>query len=162
MGSRGPVPKRKSQTRRRNKKDVQEAPAGAPSAEAGLTDYQKINPRWHPIARQWFRSLRESGQSRFYEPSDWMLAQIIAESMSREFNPQNAITKNGIVKVILPPKSASLTVWLQAMTALLATEGERRRAQLELQHGGGGATEEAMNESNVLQLYTDEFAGESS
>jgi hypothetical protein len=35
--------------------------------------------------------------------------------------------------VELPPKAASVAAWLKGMTALLVTEGDRRRAQLELQ-----------------------------
>jgi len=37
------------------------------------------NPNWHPQARSWFRSLALSGQSEFYEASDWATAVMAAQ-----------------------------------------------------------------------------------
>ena len=45
--------------------------AGIPIPEA--------NPLWHPQAKSWFNSLRMSGQSDFYEASDWATAVICAQ-----------------------------------------------------------------------------------
>jgi hypothetical protein len=36
----------------------------------------------HPEDRAWYRSLAESGQARFYEPSDWARNRIIAHMLS--------------------------------------------------------------------------------
>lgn len=80
-------------------------------------------------------SLEDSGQSRFYEPSDWALAYLIAESISREMKPQplfNPLTGEKVGEVERPPKGSSLAGWLKAMTSLLVTEGDRRRLQIEL------------------------------
>lgn len=75
---------------------------------------------WHPVATRWFNSLKTSGQSAFYEDSDWATAYLIAESMSREL-----LTGE-------PPTGAALAAWLKAMGSLMVTEGDRRRARLEL------------------------------
>jgi hypothetical protein len=45
--------------------------AGIPIPEA--------NPSWHPTAQSWFRSLALSGQSDFYEASDWATAVFCAQ-----------------------------------------------------------------------------------
>lgn len=132
MGSRGPVPKRTDQRRRRNRPEV---PAGsAPAARSVRAP--RPDPAWHPIVRDWYRSLRRSGQSAFYEPSDWQTARLIAESMSRDLKPQfvamNEETGEPVVMVI-PVKGASLAAYLKAMSALLVTEGDRRRSGVELQ-----------------------------
>jgi|SRR5215469_6637266 len=37
------------------------------------------NPDWHPTAQSWFRSLALSGQSEFYEASDWATAVLAAD-----------------------------------------------------------------------------------
>src|SRR5690606_5848610 len=76
----GPVPKRTDQRRRRNKEngDVTRARSTAPVGEVPEAD-----PDWHPVAIEWFTSLGESGQSQFYEPSDWAQARYIAHEMSR-------------------------------------------------------------------------------
>lgn len=133
MGERGPVPKRSSQRRRKNKTVAEKA--YAPRAPV------KVKPpaakaTWHPAVRGWYASLKDSGQSAFYEPSDWALAQLIAESISRDLKPQvvgiNELTGEAVMATI-PMKGASLSAYLKAMTSLLVTEGDRRRAGLELE-----------------------------
>lgn len=129
-GAGGPVPKRSSQRRRRNT-----PAAGEPTTAEGAAEVEqpKANSQWHPVAKRWFDSLAASGQSRFYEPSDWAAAYLLAESMSRELKPQPLIDADGKMhRVSMPPKAASVAAWLKGMTALLVTEGDRRRAALEL------------------------------
>lgn len=142
MGQRGPVPKRSTQRRRRNQTpEVDKVEAGK------KVDAPKPNSRWHPVAKRWFSSLAESGQATFYEPSDWATAYLIAESISRELKPQPMLVKKGdgteIEMVHLPPKGASLAAWLKGMSSLLVTEGDRRRAQVELQRAAADDDEEA-------------------
>lgn len=156
----GPVPKRSSQRRRKNKPDGPppksgrgsgrdqwaayaksidvEVPAGASRAEimeaiakGGATD------GLHPLAREWFDSLALSGQQAFYEPSDWAMARVVAESISRELKPQPIVVGQGesahVEMYEVPPKGASLTAWLRAASSLLVTEGDRRRLRVELE-----------------------------
>lgn len=137
-GAGGPVPKRSDQRRRKNKVAEPDkvalpaVPVGVPPADEG----------WHPIARAWFESLEASGQSRFYEPSDWQTAFLLAESMSRELKPQfvglNQESGEPVFAKV-PIKGTSLSSMLKAMTSLLVTEGDRRRARLELERGAAGA-----------------------
>lgn len=129
-------PKRDSQRRRRN------APAGGPAQHAPgavQVPVPKANVKWHPVAKRWFESLGRSGQAVFYEPSDWAVAELVAESMSRDLRPQVVgVAEDGkVLKELLPLKGASLAAYLKAFTQLLVTEGERRRARLELERGGG-------------------------
>lgn len=148
-GSGGPIPKRSDQRRRRNKPRVEiDQAAGAAEVERPAAD-----EKWHPIARQWYESLAASGQSAFYEPSDWTTAFLIAESISRDLKPQvvgvHPETGEPIMAVI-PLKGASLAAYLKAMTVLLVTEGDRRRAAVELERPKSGAEESA--EAGVAQL----------
>lgn len=126
----GPPPKRTSQRRRVNKPevDIDHAPG------ASEVEIPKADRSWHRVAKQWFEALKLSGQSQFYEPSDWATAYAIAEAMSREFKPQPIGTTDDGKPIManLPPKGASLAAWLKAMTALMVTEGDRRRLRLEL------------------------------
>lgn len=136
-GAGGPPPKRSDQRRRNNKPapgaEASQAP-GAPDVVAPEPD-----PKWHPVARAWFEALVASGQAVFYEPSDYATAVVIAESMSRELHPQQVVTKDGaVVEVSSPPKAASIAAWLKGATALMATEGDRRRLRLELLRPDGG------------------------
>jgi hypothetical protein len=122
MGTRGPVPKRSDQRRRTNKNEggeITKAPSSAvrvapPPAEA----------RWHPLARAWYDSLAESGQSSFYEPSDWAQAKVWAELLSRELKKRSRVS------------AQMIAAWAAGATELLTTEGARRRMRLELQRVG--------------------------
>lgn len=127
----GPPPKRSDQRRRTNKPAVPVDKAEG----AGPFEPPAADEGWHPVAVQWFSSLAGSGQARFYEPSDWATAFVIAESMSREFKPQvvGVDLEGKPIFAKVPPKGASLAAWLKGMTALMVTEGDRRRLRLELE-----------------------------
>lgn len=93
----------------------------------------RADAKWHPIAKRWYGSLAKSGQAEFYQPSDWMTAYVVAESISRELSPQPIVGKDGaVVMVTFPPKAAAVTAWLKAMGGLLVTAGDRQKARLEL------------------------------
>lgn len=146
MGTRGPAPKRTDQRRRSN------TPAGPkPRKAAGQrAEMPAPSETWHVIARDWYLSLAASGQHVFYELSDWMTAYAVAESMSREFSPQPVVGKEGeVTMVTFPPKAASITAWLSASAQLLATEGARRRAAVELERPSEGESEEAAGVSSL-------------
>lgn len=130
MGSRGPVPKRESQRRRTNDKgSAVRAPSGsvvvAPAADED----------WHPLARAWFGSLSESGQSVFYEASDWQTARYVAEAMSRNLHAEKF-------------SSMLFAAVMSASASLLVTEGDRRRLRVELERVG-----EADGEVSELDDY---------
>lgn len=115
-GAGGPVPKRSTERRRRNKDtapDVVRVPVAVAVEAPPLPDATA------PLAREWYESLQRSGQAQFYEPSDWAAAQFVAATMTR-FLKQRV--------------SAQLfaAVWA-AMGELLTTEGARRRVRLEIE-----------------------------
>lgn len=145
MGSRGPVPKRETQRRRRNKTDGPPPTSGRGSGTAQWVAYaqalgvevpegasrrqvqQLIAQRdegWHPLAREWFESLSRSGQSAFYEPSDWATARVLTEVLSK------ALT---ILRYGGRGAGTLLERWQAGTTDLLTTEGARRRVRLELE-----------------------------
>lgn len=143
MGDRGPIGKRAAERlgHRAKGDKPQTAPAGGPT----VVPQPAANPNWHPIALSWYKSLAHSGQSVFYEPSDWSTAIMIAEQMSRELEEKPiGLNKWGdVVYAKAPITGQSLAGILKGMTALLATEGDRRRAQLELSRRKEDDAEEA-------------------
>lgn len=126
MGTRGPVPKRSTERRRRNKDskpDIVVIEATAPAAAVVVVP--KPNRLWHPIARDWFKSLSESGQAQYFEPSDWQAARYVAEVMSKNLKQ---------------PKFSSMlfqSIWT-AMQDLLTTEAARRRVRMEIERKPAG------------------------
>jgi hypothetical protein len=148
MGARGPAPKRSDQRRRTN------SPPTEKGIGASKVTVPRPAPKWHPVAKRWFNSLAKSGQSRYYEPSDWALAYLLAESMSRDLSPQVVGTteKGDILRDIIPLKGASLSAYLKAMGSLLVTEGDRRRAQLELERPPEKDPDEARATATVTEI----------
>ncbi|MFJ3289983.1 hypothetical protein ACIPMW_32445 [Streptomyces sp. NPDC086669] len=126
MGTHGPIPKRSEERRRRNKDDGPElvqAPSGPPSELPELPD---PDPNWHEIAVDWYLSLRDSGQAVFYQASDWAMARYAAELMSRGLNSDR------------PPNGQYVAALNSVMASLLTTEGDRRRARIELERKPAG------------------------
>lgn len=114
----GPVPKRSTERRRRNKPEGGIARAAntvvdplGPEipVELGITD---------PLALAWYASLRTSGQAAYYTDSDWTSAWVVARAIEK-FSERPAA---GLMQAIL-----------QGMGNLLATEGDRRRVRMELE-----------------------------
>jgi len=121
MGTHGPIPKRSEERRRRNKDDgpgLVKAPSGPP---ADVPDLPEPDALWHPIAADWYMSLRDSGQAAFYQPSDWAMARYAAELMSRGLQSDR------------PPNGQYVAALNSVMASLLTTEGDRRRARIELE-----------------------------
>lgn len=119
----GPPPKRSDQRRRRNK-DATGLTLVTASATSSRVKPPRVSPHWHPLMKDWFRSLKESGQVQFYEPSDWQTARLLAEVMSQELNSGEGV------------KASMLAEFNRGAAALMTTEGERRRLRVELQGSG--------------------------
>lgn len=113
--TRGPVPKRSTERRRRNKDDTH------PEAitVGGPHEAPEPDEDWDPIALEWYRSLAGSAQALFFEPSDWQAARYVAVMMTRSLTG----------KVSAQLFSA---IW-SAMGELLTTEGARRRVRFEVE-----------------------------
>ncbi|WP_201790394.1 hypothetical protein [Prescottella equi] len=78
------------------------------------------DPRWHPIAAALWEALGESGQAQFYEPSDWAFAFSLMDDLSYY---KSAERRSGQM----------LQSIYSAFERLLVTEGDRRRARVELE-----------------------------
>ncbi|MEU2674209.1 hypothetical protein ABZ622_36170 [Streptomyces sp. NPDC007164] len=121
MGTRGPIPKRSEERRRANKVDGPDLAKALSGAPADLPDLPEPDGNWHEIATDWYLSLRESGQAAFYQPSDWAMARYAAELMSRGLKSDR------------PPNGQYVAALNSVMASLLTTEGDRRRARIELE-----------------------------
>lgn len=137
----GAVPKRSDQRRRTNRpepgREIVKAAAGKqvrpPAADSS----------WHPIAKAWYRSLRESGQVVFYEPSDWQAAKMAAYVISEMLGAEK-------LSAVLVHEAWTM------MSDMLSTEASRRRARIELERVSSSPSDAAVA---VMDEYRSEFAG---
>lgn len=161
----GPAPKRDAERRRRNKPVVPtesvelealddtdptslpfliKQPIIVPSVPQKSVDLDDPESptvdAWHPIAVEFWESLKRSGQALFWEPSDWMVAKLLCESISRDLNPQvvgvapaSEFGPAEVVRERIPLKGASLNAYLKGFASLMLTEGDRRRLRIELE-----------------------------
>lgn len=139
MGTRGPVGKRSDARLGHRAKDDAESVTTAPAA--AVVAIPEADESWHPVAQLIYTSLGESGQSQFYEPSDWAMAYLMCESISLDLKPQfvgfaQTGREESVAEfAVIPLKGASLSAYLKGFGSLLMSEGDRRRASIELQRG---------------------------
>lgn len=80
------------------------------------------------VAVRFWAALGESGQGRFFEPSDWAAAELVVLA----------------IDAFVSRPSANMLASIQSlMTSLLVTEGDRRRARIELERAGVSSEEPA-------------------
>lgn len=161
MGLHGPVSKRNAERvdtshKERRNEEVESVTTPAPYLPPLEPDG---SPAWHPIAHELYLSFEQSGQSQFFQPSDWMQLYLLCESISRDLAPQYVAmvkTPEGErpVKMTLPLKGASMSAYRNQMAALMATEADRRRLSLELNKAIAEKPEQTPGEATVTDLRT--------
>lgn len=151
----GPVPMREDDLARPRTRGQGKA---APEITRGELFPVKVPsaPRdWHPIAKKLFNGLKTSGQSAYYQNSDWALAYSLCDDLSRFKQQEEAadhsqeqietwydLTPDERVAAGMDPKrpprghkggsAMKLVSIYGALERLLVTEGDRRRLRLEL------------------------------
>ena len=116
-GTRGPVPNRSDQRRRTNKPEV---PIVSASSGSVAASQPPADESWHRLAVDWYRALAVSGQSEFFQASDWAQAQVWAHLLSVELLKDK-------------PSAMMIAAWASGAGELLTTEGARRRMRIELE-----------------------------
>lgn len=94
-----------------------------------------IDPNWHPIAIQLWESMAVSGQSAYYQQSDWAMLYSLCDDLS--------YVKNQTYK----RSGQMLQVIYTTLSSLLVTEGDRRRLRIELEE-----PEEDQEEASVTAI----------
>lgn len=135
----GPPPKRDAERRRRNKRAIATTTVDVATLVKQEVQVPVPSDKWHPAAVQWYTSLARSGQVVFYEPSDWALAYVTAENLSRELNPkmqQVGLDEHDRPRyelVSYPMAGSAMAAFLKANASLMVSEAERRRLSIELE-----------------------------
>lgn len=139
MGTRGPVPERSDNLSR----DRDANRGGRPDVTKGVmrpVDIPDADPEWHPIAKMLWESLEQSGQSDFYQQTDWAFAYSLCEDLSMYKKPFTSATGVEYHK----RSGQMLATIYSAMSNLLVTEADRRRVRIELEEPDDESTSAAV------------------
>lgn len=128
----GPIPKRSDQRVRRN---IDAVPVEKVTAigtvvvpPLALEDFGVTKP--HPFVVGYYESLKDSGQSKFYEPSDWHTARLVMFTIHDMLVPR---TQGDDKDLKVRISAVKLQVINQMLSTLMVTEGDRRRMRLEVE-----------------------------
>lgn len=146
--SRGPIPKRSEvRIRKSRAADGMQITTAPGAGDVVMPEPEKS---WDDVVYEWYCALAESGQARYYEPSDWMAAYIAADWL-------NSLRKARYVGMqtvgpgtrqephyeVVPMNAGEMSAFLKVCAALGVTEGDRRRMRIELTRGDEGEQETA-------------------
>lgn len=142
----GPPPKKEQERRRRNKDGVEVQIVNVDDLLIGDVEIPVADENWEPLTKSFYDAFAKSGQALWMEPTDWMTAYTLMEVLDRWLKPQEVrIGENrpgqnegGEVTYLFEDKVVAmpggvLNAILKGLTALLATEGDRRRLRIELE-----------------------------
>lgn len=152
----GPIPRRDEEnTRPRSRRGA----AGGPTVQVGELRPTKDwlpDPDWHPIAISAFESFKNSGQSDWFQDSDWAFLFTLCDDLSRykrqedradegttAYDRWNDMSEDERVAAGMdakkPPRgfgrggsANKLTTIYDGFSRLMMTEGDRRRLHVEL------------------------------
>jgi hypothetical protein len=117
----GPPPNRSEDLARpRERKGSDQVPVT--KGVARTVTIPEPDENWHPIATMIWEGLTTSGQSDFFQNSDWAYAYHVCEELSSYKQGGGGRGRNGQI----------LTAISSALSNLLVTEADRRRVRLEL------------------------------
>lgn len=85
----------------------------------------KASGKWHPIARMMWKAAIDSGQSHFYQASDWAVLYSLMDDLSN-IKFQHARRGDRVPAI-------ALQTFYNALGKLGLTEGDRRQMRIELE-----------------------------
>lgn len=126
IGQRGPIGKRDEERVRRN---IPENPTETVQMIGTvkipeLGDVSHLGET-HPLIEEMYESIKQSAAVKYYEPTDWQFARMTLYVLNQELIAAQHYGK--------PVGAMKLTAINQMLSALLLTEGDRRRARLEIE-----------------------------
>ena len=130
MGSRGPIPKRSGQGHRITQAKKAKAGVKRVRVKDGVVKPPTADPEWHPIAKALWQAVKDSKYTIYYEPSDWILLYDACDELSAY---KNAKQRSAMMRAALN----------NLLSGLLLTEGDRRRARIEIDRDTAAEPEES-------------------
>lgn len=144
MGVRGPIGKRDEERIRRNIPEDPTVTIHMPGIVSipELGDVSHLGET-HPLIIEMYESIKQSASVKYYEPTDWQFARLALYTLNQELI---AAQHNG-----KPVGAMKLTAINQMLSALLLTEGDRRRARLEIERAPAESSGKVLDVTDMLK-----------
>ena len=144
MGTRGPIGKRDDERIRRNVPADPTVTVKMPGLVTipDLGDISHLGET-HPLVVELYDSMKESASVKYFEPTDWMFARLTLHTLNAEMISAKHLGK--------PIGAMKLTAINQMLSALLLTEGDRRRARLEIERAPSEASGKVLDVTDMLR-----------
>jgi hypothetical protein len=143
MGTRGPAPKRDA-TRAGHRSKAYKADTIV--CRDGVTAPHP-DEAWHPRAREAYDDFAISGQTKYWEPSDWRMLLIACDNLDRHYTAAR-------------PSAEMFKHTMDILKALGATEADRRRMRIEVERPEDGDDEETEATDSVRSRLAALAAGD--
>lgn len=144
MGVRGPIPKRDEERVRRN---IPEDPTVTVRMDGLVTipDLGDISHlgETHPLVEEMYESIKQSASVKYFEPTDWAYARLTMHTLNAELIAAKHQGK--------PIGAMKLTALTSMLSALLLTEGDRRRARLEIERAPAESSGKVLDVTDMLR-----------
>jgi hypothetical protein len=97
----------------------------------------------HPLVVEMYEAMKQSASIKYFEPTDWAFARLTLYTLNQELI---AAAHNG-----KPVGAMKLTAINQMLSALLLTEGDRRRARLEIERAPAESSGKVLDVTDMLR-----------
>lgn len=140
MATNGPVPNRQGDySRPDNEKRAAASGPGLKRGKLRKTKAPEPSPEWDEVALMIYESLKTSGQEDWFQDSDWAFAFLLCDEITK-YRRQSQTRAN----------AQMLATLMSGMASLCMTEGDRRRARIELEED---STSEEDSVRQQIELY---------
>ena len=144
MGTRGPIGKRNEERIRRNIPEDPTVTVQMPGVvEIPALGDVSYDGETHPLITEMYESITQSAAVKYYEPTDWQFARLALYTLNQELIASRQYGK--------PMGAMKLTAINQMLSALLLTEGDRRRARLEIERAPSESGGKVLDVTDMLR-----------
>lgn len=131
----GPVPNRSNDLARpRERKGGQYKDEQISTGVLLPVEWPEPDPEWDSIALMIWESAKNSGQAYWYQQTDIAYLYFVCDEISEYRRPYIKVDDDGNEVVYKPKRNGQILATInQMLGSLVMTEGERRRARIELE-----------------------------
>lgn len=154
----GPIPMRSDQLSRKHNRQSKDRRPDIKRGELRPVDQDMFqpDPDWLDFVRNLWAAALSSGQAGYYQNSDLAILWIACNELDQMLREKGEyrVNRDTGERYYVPPRRAAMHIKtvMDMLSSLLLTEGERRRARLELDAPPEGETKDQRVKAKVASM----------